>query len=87
MTEQAVNDFIGRGVVSDKFREDLMSGRMTRRDIVFVNPDLDSQDINAIVSSMMFAGSFENFAAGLKQYLDLRYRGGRPSGDNLPISV
>lgn len=87
MTEKAVNDFIGKGVISDEFRDTLMSGKMTRGNIADFNPGLDYEDINAIVCSLMFADSFANFAAGVDAYLDRRYRGAKPAGDDLPISV
>lgn len=87
MTEQAVNDFIGRGVLSDEFRNKLLSGQMSRKDIALINPNLDSRDVNAIIFSMMFTDSLENFAAGLGEYIDFRYRDGRPAGDNLPVSI
>lgn len=87
MTRRAVENFIARGVVSDEFRNKLLSGQMTRKDIALINPNLDSRDVNAIIFSMMFTDSLENFATGLGEYIDFRYHDGRPAGDNLPVSV
>lgn len=89
MTERAVNEFIGKAVISDEFKNRLLSGKMSNRDIADFNSELDSQDINAIVWSLVFADGFDNFAAGVDAYLARRYRGAKPAGtgDNLPISV
>lgn len=87
MTELAVNKFVGRGVISDEFREELMARQMTKEEIAAADPNLDNLDVNAIVVALMFADDFPGFSAEITRYLGRRYRGGRPSGDNLPISV
>lgn len=87
MTLKAVEQFIGRGVVSDRFRELLTSRKMTREQIAAVNPELDPQDVNVIMLALMNTGDFPHFAAAIDEYLNRRYRGGRPAGDDLPISV
>lgn len=87
MTEKAVNKFVGMGVISDKFREMLTGRRITHQDIAAVDPDLDFQDVNAIVLALMNTGDFPHFSAAINEYINRRYSGGRPAGDDLPISV
>lgn len=87
MTERAVNDFIGKAVISDKFRNMFLSGQMTREEIAAINTDLDPQDINAIVIALMSSQGFPSFSQEIGKYIDRRYSSGRPAGDNLPISV
>lgn len=88
MTEQAVNKFVGRGVVSDEFRKKLVNLEMTPEEIAAVDSDLDLKDLNAIKMALLFnPGDFTGFSAEITRYLDFRYRGAKPAGDNLPISV
>lgn len=87
MTELAINKFIGMGVISDQFRKKFMAGQMTKEEIAAVDPGLDDRDVHTIVVALMFADDFPGFSAEITRYLDRRYRGGHPSGDNLPISV
>lgn len=87
MTRRAVDNFIGRGVVSDEFRARFISWKMTLEDITAVDSDLDGQDVNAIVIALMSSQGFPSFSEEIGKYIDLRYRGGPPAGDNLPISV
>lgn len=86
MTIKAVNKFVGRGVISDEFQEKLIGRRMTREDIAAVSPDLDPQDVNAIVLALMSADSFPRFSSEMDLYINRRYGPG-PAGDDLPISV
>jgi len=95
MTEKAVNEFIGRAVVSDEFRKKLLGLKMTREEITAVDPDLDSQDVNAIFTTLLLIDPVDlsSFSAGIGNYIDRRYRNAGPSGlsgpsgDDLPISV
>ena len=88
MTIEAVNKFVGRGVVSDEFRKKLANLEMTPEEIAAVDPDLDSKDLNAIKTALLFnPGDFVGFSASIARYINFRYPAVRPSGDNLPISV
>lgn len=87
MTRRAVENFIGKAVVSDEFRQKLMAWEMTREGIAAVNPDLDLQDVNAIVIALMSSQGFPSFSKEIGKYIDRRYSSGLPAGDNLPISV
>lgn len=88
MTRRAVENFIGRGVISDEFRIKFISGQMSREEITAVDPDLDVQDVNAIVFALLNTpGDFPGFSAEIGKYLDRRYRGPGSAGDDLPISI
>ena len=91
MTKEAVNKFVGRGVVSDMFRQKLANLEMTPEEIAAVDRDLDSGDLNAIKTALLFnPGDFVGFSASVARYIDFRYHNAGqsgPSGDNLPISV
>lgn len=86
MTELAVNKFVGMGIISDKFRNWLTTRQITHKDIAAVDPDLDEEDVNAMVLALMNTGDFPHFAAAIDGYINRRYRAGR-AGDELPISV
>lgn len=87
MTRKAVENFIGRGVISDRFREKFMAGQMTIKEIAAVDRGLDDRDVHTIVIALMFADDFPGFSSEIDLYINRRYSSGRPAGDNLPISV
>jgi len=94
MTVEAVKKFIDRGVVNGEFRQKLVNLEMTPEEIAAVDPDLDSEDLNAIKTALLFnLGDFTDFRASITMYINFRYRHAGPSGlsgpsgDDLPISV
>lgn len=88
MTIEAVHKFVGRGVISDEFKRELVSGKMTREQIATAVVGLDDEDITAIsVATLLNVGNFPGFSSEIDLYINRRYGPGRPSGDNLPISV
>ena|GEM_PF-5856118 len=80
MTIEAVNKFVGRGVISDEFRQKFMSRKMSSQEIASVDPDLDSKDLNAIKTALLFnLGDFADFSASIARYINFRYRSVRPA--------
>lgn len=80
MTKGAVEKFVGKAVLSDKFRENLNARQMSREEISAVDPDLDVQDVNAIVFALLNTpGDFPSFSVEIGKYIDLCYRGACPS--------
>ena len=69
MTVEAVKKFIDRGVVNGEFRQKLVNLEMTPEEIAAVDPDLDSEDLNAIKTALLFnLGDFTDFRASHHVY-------------------
>lgn len=89
MTIEAVQKFVGLGVINDEFRNKLIGGKMTREQIADAVAGLDDKDTTAIILAILLStGDFPGFSSEIDLYLNRRYgSGAAASGDDLPISV
>ncbi|MBI5356729.1 hypothetical protein HZB78_03895 [Candidatus Collierbacteria bacterium] len=74
VTRKAVDLIVGKGTVSRSFRNDLLSDLVTPDRLKLLAPDLDEQDLGAIMAAMLATANMPSFSKQVAAYADNRYK-------------